>query len=83
MEIHAPEGPVTSLKEFLVHIGIVTIGILLTAQVLQKEAIEELYKVKKEHTRQIEQLCANGSETDKRIRDLVSAIGGVHSAHAA
>jgi len=48
---------------------------LLIAQVLQKEAIEELYKVTKEHTRQIEQLRANGSETDKRIQDLVSAIG--------
>ena len=48
---------------------------LLIAQVLQKESIEELYKVTKEQTRQIEQLRANGSETDKRIRDLVSAIG--------
>ena len=29
MEIHAPEGPILSLKEFFVHIGIVTIGILI------------------------------------------------------
>lgn len=29
MEIHAPEGPVHSFKDFLVHISIVTLGILI------------------------------------------------------
>ena len=29
MEIHAPEGPVNSVKDFLVHISIVTVGILI------------------------------------------------------
>ncbi len=29
MEIHAPESPVNSLKDFLVHISIVTVGILI------------------------------------------------------
>ena len=29
MEIHAPEGPVHSFKDFLIHIAIVTLGILI------------------------------------------------------
>lgn len=29
MDLHVPEGPVRSLKDFLLHIGIVTIGILI------------------------------------------------------
>jgi hypothetical protein len=29
MEIHAPEGPITSLKDVLIHLGIVTVGILI------------------------------------------------------
>lgn len=29
MELHAPGGPVRSLKDFLVHIGVVTLGILI------------------------------------------------------
>ena len=29
MEIHAPEGPVNTIKDFLVHISIVTVGILI------------------------------------------------------
>ena len=29
MEIHAPEGPVHSFKDFLIHISIVTLGILI------------------------------------------------------
>ncbi|HEY2779820.1 MAG TPA: hypothetical protein VGI90_03540 [Steroidobacteraceae bacterium] len=29
MELHAPGGPVRSIKDFLVHIGVVTVGILI------------------------------------------------------
>lgn len=29
MELHVPHGPIRSLKDFLVHLGIVTIGILI------------------------------------------------------
>jgi hypothetical protein len=29
MELHAPGGPVRSVKDFLVHIGVVTVGILI------------------------------------------------------
>lgn len=39
MEIHAPEGPVTNFRELAIHIGIVTIGILIA---LSLEGIREL-----------------------------------------
>ena len=29
MDLHPPGGPVRSLKDFLVHLGIVTLGILI------------------------------------------------------
>jgi hypothetical protein len=29
MDLHVPEGPVRSIKDFLIHIGIVTLGILI------------------------------------------------------
>lgn len=55
---------------------------LLTAQVLQKDAIDKLYEITKEQTRQIEEhgrgmreLQQHGSAIDDRIAALVSAIG--------
>lgn len=59
---------------------------LLTAQVLQKDAIDGLVIVTQEHTRQLEehtrqieeqgrQLRQLGEETDRRIRELVSGFG--------
>jgi hypothetical protein len=29
MEIHAPEGPVRSVKDFLVHLSMITLGIVI------------------------------------------------------
>jgi hypothetical protein len=40
MELHAPGGPVRSLKDFLVHIGVVTLGILIA---LGLEQLVEAY----------------------------------------
>ncbi len=40
MEIHQPEGPTRSFREFLIHIGIVTIGILIA---LGLESVEEAF----------------------------------------
>jgi CRISPR/Cas system Type II protein with McrA/HNH and RuvC-like nuclease domain len=55
---------------------------LLTAQVLQKDAIDKLYEITKEQTRQIgehsrkmRELQQHGSAIDDRIAALVSAIG--------
>ena len=52
---------------------------LFTAQVLQKDAIEQLFKTTQEHTRQIEELRLHsreqGRDLDARIEKLVVAIG--------
>lgn len=64
MEIHAPEGPVTSLKEFLVHIGIVTIGILIA---LSLEGLLEWHH----HRELVEEARANiASEIRDNRKDL-------------
>lgn len=39
MEIHAPEGPVHSFKDFLIHISIITLGVLIA---LSREGVREL-----------------------------------------
>jgi len=63
---------------------------LLTAQVLQKDEIDQLLKVTQEHTRQIEaEREARGAEhkvrkqemaaLNKRVDDLVGAIGNLIS----
>jgi predicted nucleic acid-binding Zn-ribbon protein len=56
---------------------------LLTAQVLQKDEIDQLLKVTQEHTRQIEEeRAARREETaalNKRVDDLVGAIGNLIS----
>ncbi len=41
MEIHAPEGPTHSFKDFAIHIGIVTIGILIA---LSLEGLRETWR---------------------------------------
>ena len=56
---------------------------LLTAQVLQKDEIDQLLKVTRQHTRQIESERAVRKEEiaalDKRVDDLVGAIGNLIS----
>jgi len=56
---------------------------LLTAQVLQKDEIDQLLKVTQEHTRQIEaERGARREEMaalDKRVDDLVGAIANLIS----
>lgn len=52
---------------------------LLIAQVLQKDAIDQLLKVVQEHSRQIEaqdgRIARQNAELNQRVDDLVSAIG--------
>jgi bisphosphoglycerate-independent phosphoglycerate mutase (AlkP superfamily) len=56
---------------------------LLIAQVLQKDETDQLLKVTREHTRQIEaERLARREETvalNKRVADLVGAIGNLIS----
>jgi hypothetical protein len=48
---------------------------LLTAQVLQKDALEQQTLQIEQHTRQIEALRAKDAVLDERVDKLVSAIG--------
>jgi hypothetical protein len=48
---------------------------LLTAQVLQNDALQQQTRQIEEHTRQIEALRAKDTALDERVDKLVSAIG--------
>ena len=48
---------------------------LLSAQVLQKDALEQQAKLAEQHTQQILALRAKDAQLDARVDNLVSAIG--------
>jgi hypothetical protein len=56
---------------------------LLTAQIIQKDEIDQLLKITQEHTRQIEaERFVRREETaalNKRVNDMVTAIGNLIS----
>jgi len=47
MDLHVPEGPIRSIKDFLIHIGIVTIGILIA--LCLEQAIEAYHRAHLAH----------------------------------
>jgi hypothetical protein len=60
MELHAPGGPVRSLKDFFVHIGVVTLGILIALgleQLVEAHHRSHLAKI----ARTIAKLSSNGA----------------------
>jgi hypothetical protein len=85
MEIHAPHGPANSFKEFLIHIVIVTIGILIA---LSLEGIREVvhehhivrdarenFRVELEGNQQnLKKELKNDTETLTRINQIVADL---------
>jgi hypothetical protein len=65
MDIHGPVGPTRSLKDFAVHIGIVTIGILIA---LSLEGIRETVYVHRAVREARENFRVEISENQKNIR---------------
>ncbi|MDE1145315.1 MAG: hypothetical protein PW843_01695 [Azospirillaceae bacterium] len=82
MEIHAPESPIHSLKEFAVHIGVVTIGILIALGLeqaveayhrheLAHEAVESFHAELKDNSDAISAVLADFADNDARAeRDI-------------
>lgn len=86
MEIHAPEGPVTSWKEFLVHIGIVTIGILIALSLegllewqhhreLVKEARANIISEIRDNRKDLEYFVKNVPQTEKDYKQALQLVG--------
>jgi hypothetical protein len=71
MELHAPGGPVRSFKDFLVHIGVVTLGILIAL------GLEQL--VEAHHRSQLAKTAVTGfrkelAYDEDRIKDMQGYI---------
>lgn len=88
MEIHAPEGPVTSLKEFLVHIGIVTIGILIALSLegllewrhhreLVNEARANIASEVQDNRKELDYFIKNAPQAQKDQQQALQLIGNV------
>jgi hypothetical protein len=88
MEIHAPERPVTSLKEFLVHIGIVTIGILIALSLegllewhhhreLVKEARANIASEIQDNRKELDYFIKNAPQARKDQEQALQLIGNV------
>ena len=75
MEIHGPEGPTKSFKDFLIHIVIVTIGILIA---LGLEGIRETIYVRRVelegNRKNLDKELKNDSETLARVDEIIADL---------
>lgn len=71
MEIHAPHGPVHSFKEFLTHIAIITIGILIALGLEQSiEWMHNRHIVQEARTNIVAEMKANQHELHENLPRL-------------
>jgi hypothetical protein len=91
MDLHAPGGPVRSLKDFLVHLGIVTLGILIALGLEQwveahhrskiaAEAVAGFHREISDNEQQVKAVLADLPQLQAKIK---AAIDMVNSAAAA
>jgi len=92
MEIHAPHGPILSLKEFFVHIGIVTIGILIALSLegllewrhhreLVAEARANIASEIQDNRKELDYFIKNAPQTQKDYEQALQLIGKVQAQH--
>ena len=67
MEFHAPSGPIRSIKDFFLHLGIVTVGILIAL------GLEQLVEAR--HRAKVAQVAVEGFR--REITDDIEEVKGV------
>jgi hypothetical protein len=70
VDLHVPEGPVRSVKDFLIHIGIVTLGILIAL------GLEQLVEIRNHRAQVAEAIKSFNEELDfdaSQIADVIHA----------
>jgi hypothetical protein len=92
MEIHAPHGGIHSMKDFLIHLLTVTIGILIALSLEgllewhhHRALVEEaranlLLEIRENHDRLAKGLQA-APDAERRLRDTISAIDAYRRTH--
>jgi len=85
VDLHAPEGPVRSLKDFLVHIVIVTIGILIALGLeqlveayhrahLARDAVEGFHHELTTDSADIKEVIAADADVRKKIEEWIADL---------
>lgn len=85
MDLHAPEGPVRSVRDFLVHIVIVTIGILIALGLeqlveayhrahLARDAVEGFHRELTSDSADIKEVIASNTNVRKQIEDWIADL---------
>jgi hypothetical protein len=74
MEIHAPHHPIMSLREFLVHLAMVTLGILIALGLEQSvEAYHHAHLAQEAHDNMMTEIRENKKELDEHLAKLAEA----------
>ena len=85
MDLHAPEGPIRSVKDFLMHIVIVTIGILIALGLeqlvemhhrgkLAHDAVEGFRRELTSDSADVREVLASNSEVRKKIAEWIADL---------
>jgi hypothetical protein len=88
MDIHAPNGPVTTWREIFTHLGIVTVGILIALGLegtaewvhhrhLVKEARENLTSEIRDNRAELEKSLSDLPGSEKKVREIIDRIDGI------
>jgi len=71
MDPHVPHGPISSVKDFLIHIGIVTIGILIA---LGLEQIVEAYNHARHATEAVDGFRRELADNRAQVEEVLKAM---------
>ena len=93
MELHAPGGPVRSLKDFLVHIGVVTLGILIALGLeqlveahhraqLAKTAVAGFRKDLAYNEEQVNEVLGRSAQLQAKVDAAIGALSNAGAAAA-
>ncbi|MBB6252162.1 hypothetical protein [Nitrospirillum iridis] len=85
MEIHAPESPIQSFKDFAIHIGVVTIGILIALGLeqaveayhrheLAREAVESFHAELSDNRKAVQEVLAEIAEHNTRAEEGIALL---------
>lgn len=85
MDLHVPEGPVRSIKDFLIHIGIVTLGILIALGLeqvveahhrahLAQEAVDGFRRELTSDTADLKEVLASNPAVRQKIADWIADL---------
>jgi len=85
MDVHAPEGPVASLKDFFIHVGIITVGVLIALffegvtdwfhhRSIAREARESITEEIRDNKRNLAGALKKFPEFEKDQQDLLRKV---------